>query len=130
MRRIFKRLIKRQWGRPLSVTALNRSLAGLGTIDESILRYVLDQSLDCIKILGPAGEIKYINNHGRCALEIDDVSAIEGKPGRSCGPKDRAKSSPGLSSRRSPDRATRSKRHGPIGEARTLVAHQHIASPK
>jgi PAS domain S-box-containing protein len=59
---------------------LHRSLAGPGTIDENMLRYVLDQSLDCIKILSPAGEIKYINNHGRCALEIDDFAAIEGKP--------------------------------------------------
>ena len=64
----------------MSITALHRSLKGLGTIDENMLRYVLDQSLDCVKILGPGGEIKYINNHGRCALEIEDFAAIEGKP--------------------------------------------------
>jgi PAS domain S-box-containing protein len=44
-----------------------------------MLRFVLDQSLDCIKILGTAGEVNYVNSHGRCALEIEDFSAIEGK---------------------------------------------------
>lgn len=60
--------------------ALQRSLTEAGSIDQNMLRYVLDQSLDCIKILGAGGEIKYINSHGRCALEIDDFSAIEDKP--------------------------------------------------
>lgn len=45
--------------------ALQRSLSDVGSIDQSMLRYVLDQSLDCIKILGPAGEVKYVNSHGR-----------------------------------------------------------------
>ena len=60
--------------------ALQRSLTEAGSIDQNMLRYVLDQSLDCIKILGAGGEIKYINSHGRCALEIDDFSAIEDRP--------------------------------------------------
>ena len=60
--------------------ALRRSLKSGGGIDQNMLRFVLDQSLDCIKILGPAGEVNYINSHGRCALEIEDFSAIEGKP--------------------------------------------------
>ena len=60
--------------------ALQRSLSDVGSIDQNMLRYVLDQSLDCIKILGPAGEVKYVNSHGRCALEIDDFKAIEDKP--------------------------------------------------
>jgi len=59
---------------------LQRSLKGASTIDQGMLRYVLDQSRDCVKILGPQGEIKYINSHGRCALEVDDFSEIEGKP--------------------------------------------------
>jgi len=64
----------------LESLALRRSLKSDVGIDQNMLRFVLDQSLDCIKILGPAGEVNYINSHGRCALEIDDFSAIEGKP--------------------------------------------------
>lgn len=59
---------------------MRRSLKSGHGIDQNMLRFVLDQSLDCIKILGPAGEVNYINSHGRCALEIDDFSKIEGKP--------------------------------------------------
>jgi PAS domain S-box-containing protein len=59
--------------------ALRRSLKTGGGIDQNMLRYVLDQSRDCIKILSPSGEIEYINSHGRCALEIEDFAAYEGK---------------------------------------------------
>jgi PAS domain S-box-containing protein len=64
----------------LKSQALQRSLSGAASIDQSMLRYVLDQSRDCIKILGPGGEVQYINSHGRCAFEIEDFAAIEGKP--------------------------------------------------
>lgn len=60
--------------------ALERSLKAAPGIDQNMLRYVLDQSRDCIKILGPDGEVQYINSHGRCALEITDFAAIEGEP--------------------------------------------------
>ena len=60
--------------------ALERSLKAARGIDQNMLRYVLDQSRDCIKILGPSGEIEYINSHGRCALEIEDFDALKGKP--------------------------------------------------
>lgn len=45
-----------------------------------MLRYVLDQSRDCIKILGPDGSVNYINSEGRCALEIENIDAVLGKP--------------------------------------------------
>ena len=60
--------------------ALRRSLKAGGGIDRDMLRYVLDQSRDCIKILSPLGAIEYINSHGRCALEIDDFAALKDKP--------------------------------------------------
>jgi len=60
--------------------ALQRSLKNAGAIDQDMLRYVLDQSHDCIKILGPLGEVNYVNSEGRCALEIADFAKIEGKP--------------------------------------------------
>ena len=59
--------------------ALRRSLSEAVRIDQGMLRYVLDQSRDCIKILGPAGEINYVNSEGRCALEINDISTVLGK---------------------------------------------------
>ena len=45
-----------------------------------MLAAVLDQSVDCIKIIGPAGTLDFMNRNGRCAMEIDDFAAIAGKP--------------------------------------------------
>lgn len=60
-------------------TALRRSLGDGVAIDQNMLRYVLDQSRDCIKILSPEGIIEYINDEGRCALEVADCSAVCGR---------------------------------------------------
>ena len=59
--------------------ALRRSLSDAVKIDQNMLRYVLDQSRDCIKILGPDGHVEYINSEGRCVLEITDFSLVCGK---------------------------------------------------
>lgn len=59
-------------------SALRQSLRGL-RIDRDMLRYVLDQSRDCIKILGPHGHIEYINSEGRCALHVSNYSAMLGR---------------------------------------------------
>jgi PAS domain S-box-containing protein len=64
----------------LKSAALQRSLKEAGAIDQNMLRYVLDQSRDCIKILSPEGKVSYINSQGRCELEIVDFAAVEGKP--------------------------------------------------
>lgn len=61
-------------------TALRRSLSESIKIDQGMLRYVLDQSRDCIKILDDGGRVTYINSEGGCALHIDDVDAVYGKP--------------------------------------------------
>lgn len=42
------------------------------------LASVLDQSVDCVKILGLDGRLEYMNFNGQCAMEIDDLSAIIG----------------------------------------------------
>lgn len=44
-----------------------------------MLAAVLDQSVDCIKVIGPAGSLDYMNRNGRCAMEIDDFAHIAGK---------------------------------------------------
>lgn len=59
---------------------MRRSLSEAVKIDQGMLRYVLDQSRDCIKILGPEGTVNYINSEGRCALEIADIGKVLGTP--------------------------------------------------
>lgn len=59
--------------------AWRRSLSDAVKIDQGMLRYVLDQSRECIKILSPEGDITYVNSEGRCALQITDVSTVYGK---------------------------------------------------
>lgn len=61
------------------LVALRRSLDAMGTIDQRMLRYVLDQSRDCIKILSPAGCIEYINSEGQCALHVTNLGAVLGR---------------------------------------------------
>lgn len=58
---------------------MRRSLSEAVTIDQGMLRYVLDQSRDCIKILGPDGDINYVNSAGQCALEISNIEDVLGR---------------------------------------------------
>lgn len=44
-----------------------------------MLGAILDQSLDCIKLIGPGGKLDFMNRNGRCAMEIDDFAAIAGR---------------------------------------------------
>jgi PAS domain S-box-containing protein len=44
-----------------------------------MLAAVLDQSVDCIKVIGPTGTLDFMNRNGRCAMGIDDFSAVAGK---------------------------------------------------
>lgn len=59
--------------------ALQKTLRGGSKIDQGMLRYVLDQSRDCIKILSPSGTVEYINSEGQCALQISNFSAVHGR---------------------------------------------------
>lgn len=58
--------------------ALRRSLSAGRKIDQNMLRYVLDQSRDCIKILTAEGRVEYVNSEGQCALHIGDISKVLG----------------------------------------------------
>lgn len=42
------------------------------------LANVLDQSVDCVKLVNLDGTIQYINGNGLCAMEVDDFCAING----------------------------------------------------
>lgn len=46
---------------------------------DALLRAVLDQSPDCIKILSSDGTLDYINRNGQCAMEIDDFGSVAGQ---------------------------------------------------
>ena len=44
-----------------------------------MLAAILDQSADCIKVIGPTGALDFMNRNGRCALGIDDFALVAGK---------------------------------------------------
>lgn len=60
-------------GSPLALVSAVGSLSSLS------LASVLDQSVDCVKVVGLAGDIQYMNGNGLCAMEIDDFCAIQGE---------------------------------------------------
>ncbi|MBO1908933.1 PAS domain S-box protein [Microvirga sp. 3-52] len=47
---------------------------------EAFLRGVLDSSGDCIKVLDLEGRIEFMNEGGLRGMEVDDFSAIQGRP--------------------------------------------------
>jgi len=44
-----------------------------------MLAAILDQSADCIKVIGPTGTLDFMNRNGRCAMGIDDFGMVAGK---------------------------------------------------
>jgi PAS domain S-box-containing protein len=44
-----------------------------------MLAAILDQSADCIKVIGTGGTVDYMNRNGQCAMEVDDFCAIAGQ---------------------------------------------------
>lgn len=44
-----------------------------------MLAAILDQSADCIKVIGPDGTLDFMNRNGRCAMGIDDFASVAGK---------------------------------------------------
>ena len=56
-------------------SALASAISSLSAIS---LASVLDQSVDCFKILSLDGKIQYMNSNGLCAMEIEEFSAVEG----------------------------------------------------
>lgn len=56
---------------PQPTTAVGR-LSALG------LASILDQSVDCIKLIDLDGTIQYMNDNGLCAMGIDDLCSVRG----------------------------------------------------
>ena len=44
-----------------------------------MLAEILDQSADCIKVIGPTGTLDFMSDNGRCAIGIDDFATVAGK---------------------------------------------------
>jgi PAS domain S-box-containing protein len=51
----------------------------LGSPSAELVPSLLDQSLDCIKLIGRDGTVSYMNRSGLCAMEIDDLRTIVGQ---------------------------------------------------
>jgi PAS domain S-box-containing protein len=48
-------------------------------LSNETLAALLDQSLDCIKLIGEDGTVQYMNSNGLCAMEIDDAAMVIGR---------------------------------------------------
>jgi PAS domain S-box-containing protein len=44
------------------------------------LASVLEQSSDCVKLIGLDGEVIWMNPNGQCAMEVDDFALVENRP--------------------------------------------------
>lgn len=52
----------------------------IADISTEALANILDQSVDCVKLLNSDGHLLWMNSNGICAMEIDDVSNVYGSP--------------------------------------------------
>ncbi len=55
-------------------------VAAFADASEGMLAAILDQSADCIKVIGENGTVDYMNRNGQCAMEVEDFCAIAGQP--------------------------------------------------
>lgn len=53
-------------------------LARIAAQADTVLRALLDQSLDCIKLISLTGEVEYMNHNGLAAMEICDETQVLG----------------------------------------------------
>ncbi|WP_322889240.1 MULTISPECIES: sensor histidine kinase [unclassified Yoonia] len=49
------------------------------SVSAEALAHVLDQSIDCVKLLGLDGTLRWMNSNGLCAMEIDDFASVAGQ---------------------------------------------------
>ena len=61
---------------PLDFPAI---ISSFQSASNEMLASILDQSADCIKVIGPTGALDFMNRNGRCALGIDDFALVAGK---------------------------------------------------
>ncbi|PSJ36334.1 PAS domain-containing protein [Allosphingosinicella deserti] len=54
-------------------------MLGSAGLSSETLAAVLDQSVDCVKLLNPDGTVQWMNRNGLCAMEIDDFDTVRGQ---------------------------------------------------
>ncbi len=54
-------------------------VSSFSSASNDMLAAILDQSADCIKVIGPGGTLDFMNRNGRCAMGIDDFAQVAGK---------------------------------------------------
>jgi hypothetical protein len=66
-----------------AMTPRTRNLPDIARHFESasadMLGAILAQSMDCIKVISPTGQLDFMNRNGRCAMEIEDFSLVAGR---------------------------------------------------
>ena len=55
-------------------------------LSAATLASVLEQSVDCVKLLGLGGDLLWMNANGQCAVEIEDFASVAGQPWRNMWP--------------------------------------------
>jgi PAS domain S-box-containing protein len=63
----------------MSLSELPTMAAAFAAAPSEMLAAILDQSADCIKVIGAGGTVDYMNRNGQCAMEVDDFCAIAGQ---------------------------------------------------
>ena len=58
---------------------------------EKLLAAMLDQSADCIKVIGPDGTLDFMNRNGRCAMGSTISRRSPARIGGICGPRKRSR---------------------------------------
>jgi PAS domain S-box-containing protein len=56
-----------------------RSMLNTVALSAETLAAALEQSVDCVKLVGIDGTIRWMNFNGQCAMDIDDFSAVSGR---------------------------------------------------
>ena len=74
----------------MSLAELPDLASAFSSASNDMLAAILDQSADCIKVIGPGGTVDYMNRNGQCAMEVDDFCAIAGQSWTSLWPAEAA----------------------------------------
>lgn len=74
----------------MSLAELPDLVSAFSSASNEMLAAILDQSADCIKVIGPGGTVDYMNRNGQCAMEVDDFCAIAGQSWTSLWPAEAA----------------------------------------
>ena len=70
------------------MTVIQLTARAVESLSPIALASVLDQSIDCVKLIGLGGDVQYMNANGLCAMEVDDFDRIRGRQWADLWPED------------------------------------------